>query len=68
MCSSDLIKSLKKKNLGIIITDHNVRETLTITDTAYLMHKGKVLLSGDSAEITESPMAKKFYLGKDFTL
>ena len=43
-----IIKSLKKKNLGIVITDHNVRETLTITDRAYLIHQGKLLLSGNS--------------------
>ena len=63
-----IIKSLKKKNLGIVITDHNVRETLTITDRAYLIHQGKLLLSGTSTEISENPLAKKFYLGENFTL
>ncbi len=63
-----IIKSLKKKNLGIVITDHNVRETLTITDRAYLIHQGKLLLSGNSTEISENPLAKKFYLGENFTL
>jgi lipopolysaccharide export system ATP-binding protein len=63
-----IIKSLRKKNIGIIITDHNVRETLNICDRAYLMHQGKVLLSGNAKEIIESPIAKKFYLGKDFSL
>ena len=63
-----IIKSLKKKNLGIVITDHNVRETLTITDRAYLIHQGKLLLSGTSTEISENPLAKKFYLGENFSL
>ena len=64
----DIIRGLKKKNLGIIITDHNVRETLSITDRAYLMHQGKLLLSGNSQEIVHDPLAKQFYLGDNFTL
>lgn len=64
----DIIKRLKKKNLGIIITDHNVRETLSITDRAYLMHQGKLLLSGNSQEIIDDPRAKQLYLGEDFKL
>ena len=64
----NIIRALKKKNLGIIITDHNVRETLSITDRAYLMHNGKLLISGNSTEISNSPVAKQFYLGEDFKL
>lgn len=64
----DIIKRLKKKNLGIIITDHNVRETLSITDRAYLMHQGKLLLSGNSQEIIDDPRAKQLYLGENFKL
>jgi lipopolysaccharide export system ATP-binding protein len=64
----EIVKTLKKRNLGIIITDHNVRETLSITDRAYLMHNGKLLISGNSAEITNSPIARQFYLGQDFSL
>jgi lipopolysaccharide export system ATP-binding protein len=64
----DIIKKLKKKNLGIIITDHNVRETLSITDRAYLMHQGQLLLSGNSQEIIDNPKARHFYLGDDFKL
>lgn len=64
----DIIKTLKAKNLGIIITDHNVRETLSITDRAYLMHQGKMILTGRSEEIAVDPVAKQFYLGEDFTL
>jgi lipopolysaccharide export system ATP-binding protein len=63
-----IIKSLKKKNLGIIITDHNVRETLSITDRAYLIHKGELILDGNSEKIANDPLAKKFYLGDNFTL
>ncbi len=63
-----IIRALKKKNLGIIVTDHNVRETLSITDRAYLMHNGKLLISGNSDEIANSPVAKQFYLGEDFKL
>ncbi|MGE4170416.1 MAG: LPS export ABC transporter ATP-binding protein [Candidatus Margulisiibacteriota bacterium] len=64
----DIIRALKQKNLGIIITDHNVRETLSITDRAYLIHNGKLLMDGDSKQIAENPLARKFYLGDKFTL
>ncbi|MCP4049104.1 MAG: LPS export ABC transporter ATP-binding protein [bacterium] len=64
----EIIKSLKKKGLGIIITDHNVRETLSITDRAYLIHQGKLILSGNSKEIASSKVAKEFYLGDNFKL
>ena len=63
-----IIKRLKKKNIGVIISDHNVRETLAITDRAYLIHKGEMILSGNSQEIATHPTAKKFYLGEDFSL
>lgn len=63
-----IIKSLKTKNLGVIITDHNVRETLSITDRAYIIHEGKLLLSGDSHEIANDPTARKYYLGDNFKL
>jgi lipopolysaccharide export system ATP-binding protein len=64
----DIIKSLKKKGLGIVITDHNVRETLEITDRAYLIHQGKLVLDGDSDTIINDPIAKKYYLGENFSL
>lgn len=63
----DIIIALKNKGLGIVISDHNVRETLDITDRAYLVHKGKIILSGTSDDITNDPIAKKFYLGENFT-
>ncbi len=63
-----IIQKLKAKNLGIIITDHNVRETLSITDRAYIIHQGELLLAGTSAEVANNPVAKKMYLGENFTL
>ncbi len=63
-----IIMALKKKGIGIVISDHNVRETLTITDKAYLIHQGKLLLSGTSDEVAKNPIAKKFYLGENFSL
>lgn len=62
-----IILKLKEKNLGIIITDHNVRETLDITDRAYIIHQGQLLLSGNSDKIANDPVAKKFYLGENFS-
>lgn len=64
----DIIKYLKKKGIGVLITDHNVRETLEITDRAYIVNQGKILVSGDAKTISESEEAKKFYLGEQFTL
>lgn len=64
----DIIRHLKEKGIGILITDHNVRETLAITDRAYIIHKGEILVSGNSKEVSESEDAKKFYLGEEFKL
>ena len=63
-----IIHSLKERGLGIVISDHNVRETLEITDRAYIVHQGKLILSGTSEEIVKDPVAKKFYLGENFSL
>jgi len=63
-----IITMLKEKGIGVLITDHNVRETLAITDRAYIIHKGKVLLSGNSETIAKDETAKKFYLGDEFKL
>ncbi len=68
---ADLQKSvarLRERGLGILITDHNVRETLTITDRAYIMYEGKIMLSGSSTEIVESSKAREIYLGESFKL
>ena len=64
----EIIKYLRERGMGILITDHNVRETLNIVDRAYILNEGKILLEGNSAEIAESPIAKKFYLGENFKL
>lgn len=64
----EIIRHLKDKGIGILITDHNVRETLKITDHAYIVHKGKVLISGGAEDIANSEEARKFYLGDQFTL
>lgn len=62
-----IIRQLRDKGYGILLTDHNVRETLSITDRAYLIHQGKVFLEGLPGDIAENEEAKKFYLGADFT-
>lgn len=62
-----IIKHLKEEGYGILLTDHNVRETLSITDRAYLIHLGKVFLEGLPEEIAENDEARRFYLGSDFT-
>ena len=64
----NIISTLKKKNIGILITDHNVTETLSITDRAYLMFEGKLLKSGIAEELSSDPLVRKVYLGKHFEL
>ena len=64
----NIIRELKKKNIGILITDHNVRETLGIVDRAYILNNGEILLSGEPDEIIESEIARKFYLGSEFKM
>ena len=64
----EIIKYLRERGMGILITDHNVRETLNIVDRAYILNEGKILLEGTAEEIAESPIAKKFYLGDNFRL
>lgn len=64
----EIIKYLKTRGLGVLITDHSVRETLSITDRAYIMHEGKILLSGTAAEIAADERARKFYLGDKFKI
>ena len=64
----EIIEYLRQRGMGILITDHNVRETLHIVDRVYLLSEGKLLLEGDSKTIAESPIARKFYLGENFSL
>ena len=63
-----IISLLKSKGIGILITDHNVRETLAITDRAYIISEGKIIEAGTPAEITASPRVREFYLGEAFRL
>lgn len=63
-----IIASLRSRDLGIIITDHNVRETLRITDRAYILHLGKVLVAGQTEELAQDPLAREYYLGANFSL
>ena len=64
----EIIKELKAKGLGILLTDHNVRETLTITDRSYLMAEGKILISGTKDDLISDPRAREKYLGEKFTM
>jgi lipopolysaccharide export system ATP-binding protein len=63
-----IISNLKSRNIGILITDHNVRETLAIVDRAYIVFDGKILASGNSAEIVNNQQVKSIYLGEDFRI
>lgn len=63
-----IIKRLKQKNIGVLITDHNVRETLGIVDRAYIMSRGELLVSGTPDEIINNEVARKFYLGEEFKM
>ena len=64
----DMIGYLAKRGIGVLITDHNVRETLAIVDHAYIVNEGEVLIAGDSQTIIDSEIARKFYLGDKFYL
>tara|TARA_B100001250_G_C19794842_1_gene788244 strand:- start:782 stop:1522 length:741 start_codon:yes stop_codon:yes gene_type:complete len=64
----EIVYSLKKKKIGVLITDHNVRETLSITDRSYLLFDGKILKSGDSKYLANDDEAKRLYLGENFSL
>ena len=63
-----IINTLKSKNIGVLITDHNVRETLSITDRSYLLYNGEILKSGTTNELTKDEDVKKLYLGTKFKL
>lgn len=63
-----IVKKLKEKNIGILITDHNVHETLSITDRAYLLYEGRILKAGTAYELSEDEQVRKLYLGKNFEL
>jgi lipopolysaccharide export system ATP-binding protein len=63
-----IVKSLKNRDIGVLITDHNVRETLSITDRSYLLFEGEILKSGTSDELANDPEARRLYLGEKFSL
>jgi lipopolysaccharide export system ATP-binding protein len=64
----DIVRHLKHKGIGIVITDHNVRETLAITDRAYIMSEGEIKTAGKSDDLPDDPIARKFYLGDRFEM
>ena len=64
----EIISHLKDRGIGVLITDHNVRETLSIVDKAYILNEGQILLEGSPEFIANNPVAKKFYLGEEFTM
>lgn len=64
----DIVWQLKDKNIGILITDHNVDETLSITDRAYMLFEGKIMSQGTSEELADNPIVREKYLGRDFKL
>jgi lipopolysaccharide export system ATP-binding protein len=64
----DIIQGLRDRKMGMIITDHNVRETLRITDRSYIIYEGKILTSGTSEQLLEDPVARRVYLGERFRM
>jgi len=66
--AQEIIKELKERGLGILLTDHNVRETLSITDRAYLIAEGKILISGTAQDLIDNPQARQIYLGEKFRM
>ncbi|MBM3333803.1 LPS export ABC transporter ATP-binding protein, partial [Candidatus Sumerlaeota bacterium] len=64
----NVIYQMERRGLGILITDHSVRETLTVTDRAYLIYEGKVLISGTAADLVNDPKARQYYLGERFQM
>ncbi|MDD5669803.1 MAG: LPS export ABC transporter ATP-binding protein, partial [Candidatus Omnitrophica bacterium] len=66
--AQEILRELKRKGLGILLTDHNVRETLSITDRAYLIADGSIVISGTADELINNPKAKEIYLGEKFRM
>jgi len=64
----DIINQLQAKNIGVLVTDHNVRETLAITDRAYILSDGRIRTSGLSSDLPNDPIARKYYLGERFAV
>jgi len=66
--AQQIIQGLRDSGLGILLTDHSVRETLAITDRSYIMYEGKILISGTSKDLISNPKARQIYLGEQFTM
>jgi lipopolysaccharide export system ATP-binding protein len=64
----EIVRHLRDMGIGVLITDHNVRETLKITDRAYIINNGEILRAGSPEELSSDPQVKKIYLGEEFTL
>ena len=64
----EIVGRLRTRGIGVLITDHNVRETLRITDRAYIMYEGRILIHGTSEQLANDPRAREIYLGQRFTL
>jgi lipopolysaccharide export system ATP-binding protein len=64
----DIVRRLRERGLGVLITDHNVRETLSITNRAYIMYEGRILLQGSAEDLASDPRAREIYLGERFRL
>lgn len=64
----EIVRHLKREGIGVLITDHNVRETLKITDSAYIINNGEILRSGPPEQLSQDPQVRKIYLGEDFRL
>ncbi|RLG62980.1 LPS export ABC transporter ATP-binding protein, partial [archaeon] len=64
----EIVLMLKDRGIGILITDHNVRETLEVTDRAYIIYEGRILISGEAQTLINDPEARRIYLGKRFRM
>ena len=64
----EIVARLKERGIGVLITDHNVRETLAITDRAYILYDGRILASGTATELANNSKAREIYLGEKFSL
>ncbi|MGE5483191.1 MAG: ATP-binding cassette domain-containing protein, partial [Bacteroidota bacterium] len=64
----ELIRAIRREGIGVLVTDHNVRETLAICDRAYIVHSGRILLEGPPDQLVGDPEARRHYLGESFSL
>ena len=64
----EILEQLRGRGIGVLLTDHSVRDTLAVTDRAYIIHQGSILTSGPSRQLPHDPIARKFYLGERFEM